>query len=491
VRHATLAFLCVATLSVRAQSQAPADHYAVTFHGEALRATVDAQVSAADGTLHVAGYTSRQPGYWKSRIDTIVVTDSAGARMDLDSLVAGQYDMGWRIRSGYHGRVSLHYSVNLEFASRPFPSGNQKGGYAADGALYLVTRVLFVTPDSGQGGLARDVELRTPAGWRQVTPWQESSAGHYRVRNRDELVSNSIVVGRFASSRARVGGFEAVAAFVGPIAADSAAIGPAFAKIAGEYFRLFPGTPPGRYLITFFYADHDDGESWASSSAVTFGNRITGGAGILFNNKIAHEVLHYWIGQRVDASDFRHMSWLSEGFTEYFANRTIYRTGLISRAEYLEKLSRHIGAYGYFWYSPLFDDRTLFAAGEDKTRNRFGVYDGGAVVALTLDLMIQRSSNGKHSLDDVLLALWRRFGADGTKYSLDDFVAALTEVGGPEFSTFVPKYITGHELLPLEPALRDFGVQLRAWPLSAEAYLSELTSLDARQRTNHNWLLPR
>ena len=490
--RSAISFICfAAAVATRAVAQSPVDQYVVTFAGEALRATVDAKLTADDATLHVAGYNTRQPGYWKSRIDTLVVTDSSGAPLALDSLVAGRYDMGWRLRSGYRGRVTLHYSVNLDFAGRPFPSGNQKGGYAADGALYLVTRSLFVTSDSGDAGPPRDVELRTPSTWRQATPWPEVSAGHYRPANRDQLVNNSIVVGRFAASRARVGGFEAVAAFVGPIAADSAAIGPAFATISQTYFRLFPNTPPGRYLITFFYADHDDGEGWASSSAITFGNRIAGGAGILFNNKIAHEVLHYWMGQRINAADERHQSWLMEGFTEYVANRTIYRTGLISRTEFLEKLGRHIGAYGYYWYSPLFEDRTLLLAGEDKTKNRFGVYDGGAVAGLVIDLMIQRASDGKRSLDDVLLALWQRFGAVGKKYTLDDVSGILTEMGGPGLADFIPKYITGHELLPTEAVLRDFGVQLRAWPLSGEAYLSEMPQLDARQRINHGRMLPR
>ncbi len=184
------------------------------------------------------------------------------------------------------------------------------------------------------------MELRLPIGWARVTPWQEQSPGVYVAADRHSLAVNSFVVGHFAATRARLGGFEAAAAFIGPIARDSATIGPAFAKVVNAYFSLFPKTPPGRYLMTFFYADHDDGEAFTGTSTVTFGNRIAGGDGILFNNKIAHEVLHYWIGQRIRGEDFERMSWMSEGFTEYLANRTIFRTGLIDARRVSQRSSR-------------------------------------------------------------------------------------------------------------------------------------------------------
>lgn len=479
MRSLAAALLVIHSASAPGQRSAATDRYAVTFSEQSpLTAAVEARVTSTDGALHIESYTRNQPGFWRSRLVNLVAYDSANTKLALDSLDA----TSWRVRQDYRGRLTLRYAVNLDFASRPFPSGNQKGGYAADGALYLVTKALFVTPDTGDASTPRDVDVHVPPGWKVETSWIERGPGRYQARSRADLTYNTIVVGRFASSRARLGGFEAIAAFVGPIARDSSVIGPAFATVTKEYFRLFPKTPPGRYMITFFYADHDDGEGFVGSSAVTFGNRIAGGDGILFNNKIAHEVLHYWIGQRIRAEDHEQQSWLSEGFTEYIANRTIYRTRLITRREYLDKLSRHLGVYGYFWYSPLFEGRTLLDAGQDKTRNRFAVYDGGAVAALVLDLTIMRASGGRRSLDDALRLLWDRYAALGRRYTLDDVISVLVEVGGEELRDFVPRYVKGHELLPYRDVLERCGVRVRAWPLSAETYLSDIPNPSAAQR---------
>jgi predicted metalloprotease with PDZ domain len=294
----------------------------------------------------------------------------------------------------------------------------------------------------------------------------------YVAMGRRELTVNSIAVGRFATASATHGKFEVNVVFLGPMKHDSTVISHAFTRVAAEYFKLFPTTPAGRYMLTFFYADHDDGEAFVSSSAITFANRVAAGGGVLFNNKIAHEFLHYWIGQRIRAADPNGMAWFSEGFAEYVANRTIQRTGLISPEEYLDKLSRHVGAYGYFWYSPLFQNRSLQDAGGDKTANRFGVYDGGAVAALCLDLMIRENSGNRRSLDDLLRLLWERYGAPRQRFTLEDFSVALVEVGGDGMRDFVARYVVGHEVLPYDALLKNVGIRTLAWPLSAEAYLS-------------------
>ena len=460
---------CLLAQALAGQQPKP-DRYILDFRDTvSSTVTVEATVKVAGGRLHIEAYTRTQPGYWRSLVRQITATDSAGRALAIDSVSA----LEWRIGDEYRGTATLHYLVDYAFARRPFPSGNQKGGLIADGAVYLVTKPLFITPDTGVAPGEREVQLQLPAAWSRVTSWREDSTNVYHALGRRDLAQNTMVLGHFATAHAHLGGFEATAAFVGPIARDSATIGPAFTKVVERYFRLFPRTPPAHYLMTFFYADHDDGEGFASSSTVTFGHRIAGGDGILFNNKIAHEVLHYWIGQRIRGSDFERMSWMSEGFTEYIANRTIYQEGLISRREYLDKLSRHIGAYSYYWYSPLFDGTTLFEGGADKTRNRFGVYDGGAVAALCLDLQVRRATHGAKGIDDVLRLLWDRFAADGRRYDLDDLSAAIVEIGGPTFHDFLARYVTGHELLPYEQALTGVGIRVRSWPLSAETYLSE------------------
>ena len=459
----------LATALLASSPVAEPDQYVVDFRDTASKKVrVSAEVTLVNGRLHIETYTTAKPGYWRSLISGLTALDESGNALQIDSVSASE----WRAGSAYSGRARLNYFVDYSFASRPFPSGNQKGGLNESGGIYLVTKPLFITPDSGDAESVRSVRIQVPAGWQIATPWQAGSQDDYRVPGRRDLAINSIAVGKIVVARAQLGRFDVSAVFIGPIAQDSATVAAAFKKAANEYFRIFPNTSAGRYMMTLFYADHDDGEGFASSSAITFGNRIAGGDGILFNNKIAHELLHYWMGQRIRGRDRERMSWLTEGFTEYIANRTIQRVGLITRQEYLDKLSRHVGAYSYYWYSPLFNDRTVYEGGADKTANRLGVYDGGAVAALCLDLMIREQTGGRRSIDDLLQRLWNDYGVRRQPFTLEEFSAALVEVGGTKFQDFVSKYVTGHELLPYETVLPAAGIRVRAWPLAAEAYLS-------------------
>jgi hypothetical protein len=46
---------------------------------------------------------------------------------------------------------------------------------------------------------------------------------------------------------------------------------------------------------------------------------------------------------------------LRRGFTEFYANRQILAASLIDRERYWQIAARHLGSYGYFRHSPLFD----------------------------------------------------------------------------------------------------------------------------------------
>ena len=68
------------------------------------------------------------------------------------------------------------------------------------------------------------------------------------------------------------------------------------------------------------------------------------------------------------------MQWLTEGFTEYFADMALSRTDEVTPDDFLHKVAVNVGQYEYFLSSGLFGDVTIRAAGARKGRYRFGVY---------------------------------------------------------------------------------------------------------------------
>jgi predicted metalloprotease with PDZ domain len=242
-----------------------------------------------------------------------------------------------------------------------------------------------------------------------------------------------------------------------------------------RYLEIFPGGPPGAYLMTFFYAAAEDGESFLDSSAFTTTQPVAPDGAILWANFLAHELLHYWIGQRIRGADYPTSQWLGEGFTEYLANLTLVREGIVDEPTFRRKAEKHVGNYLYYQWSSAFE-LPILEAGQQKGYNRFGVYDGGWAVALCLDARLREGSGGTQTFEDLLSALWERYGRTQTPYRHADVVAAASEVAGEDLTAFFADHVAAREDLPVEACLRTLGYTLYSKPYAGEAYLAPADS---------------
>jgi predicted metalloprotease with PDZ domain len=91
-------------------------------------------------------------------------------------------------------------------------------------------------------------------------------------------------------------------------------------------------------------------------------------------------------------------------------------------------------------------------------------YTKGSLIALALDLTIRQATNDARSLDDVMRALWQRYGARGIGVPEDGFEQLAAEVGGLNLAPFFDAAVRGTDDLPLAALLAKFGItmELRA-----------------------------
>jgi predicted metalloprotease with PDZ domain len=404
------------------------------------------------------------PRGWATWIRGMRARDARGVDLALapiDSAAA------WSVPDGAVGPLTLEYDVDLSFAREPYPPGNEQAGQLFDDALYLVTKPLFVVSEAvGQS----DVELSLPDGWQAVAPWPRSGTG-FLPADRTRLLRNSLIVGRFGTVRVAEGGIDLTLALPGEMRAAEPLLRSALSPPLRRYLEIFPGGKPGAYLMTFFRASAEDGESFLDSSAFTTAQPVIAEGAILWANFLAHELLHYWIGQRIRGADYGTTQWVGEGFTEYLANLTLVREGIVDEPTFRRKAEKHVGNYLYYQWSSAFEDPIL-TAGRRKGYNRFGVYDGGWTVALCLDARLRSRSGGTRTFEDLLTALWERFGRDEVRYRPEDVYAVASEVAGEDLSGFFADHVVGRETLPVEECLRQFGYTLYAKPYAGEAYLA-------------------
>jgi len=202
----------------------------------------------------------------------------------------------------------------------------------------------------------------------------------------------------------------------------------------------------------------------------------------------SHEYFHTWNVKRIKPAvfapydltqeNYTPLLWLFEGFTSYYDDLSLVRTGLIDRSTYLGLLAKTINAVnkgsGRLKQSVAessFDAWTKYYRQDENAPNAIvSYYQKGSLVALWFDLLIRSRTRGKRSLDDVMRALWRHYGRDfyeaghGLGVSDADVEALFDEVTGLSLKNVFDHAVRGTKDLPLAEALAAFAIQLQDPP---------------------------
>jgi predicted metalloprotease with PDZ domain len=211
---------------------------------------------------------------------------------------------------------------------------------------------------------------------------------------------------------------------------------------------------------------------------------------------LAHEFTHSWNGKFRRPADLwtadynqpmrDSLLWVYEGQTEYWGNVLAARAGLLSRAQFIEKLAVDAARMdlqsGRVWRS--LQDTTngeiLDLRGQHTYNNwmrGLDYYVEGALIWLDADTLIREKSKGAKSLDDFAHAF---FGIDDGQmspetYRFDDVVAALNAVQPYDWAVFLRSRLDGHGPdAPLDGLLRG-GYRLTYGDQPNAALLAEDT----------------
>ena len=442
-----------------------------------LGATVEAILTVPDGQLfthsHAGGYQ------WSDFIKNLRVTREDGSVIPIQSRGPGQ----WEIKTSKGERVRLVYDVDLTF-TKEMREGAQRGGQFFEDSLYIVNRALFVMSNAIG---PRHVSFEVPSGFHIATPWHADTLSGFEVGDNSELADNFTVIGNFPSFQIVEGDFHLNMVLPGDTQAAQALIEPVMRAVLHEYIRIFPNTPDFHVLMAFFRGVEINGEGYRDSASLTSPDRIEMGNRVLWASYLAHELFHHWNGNLIAGNDegdsFGTTEWFAEGATEYIANRTVVRAGIIDRNEYLRKMETNIGMYEYWTWAAPFQGISIQNAGAKtalpmqagmiaKTYNRAGIYNGGWVASFCLDTMIQSDSQGKRGLDDLFRLLFTNFGTTGKQWTPQDLGRLSSRVAGADLSSFFQKYIADANPLPVHGCLASAGLDGLILNYGGEAYVT-------------------
>ncbi|MBB5215736.1 M61 family metallopeptidase [Parapusillimonas granuli] len=382
----------------------------------------------------------------------------------------------------------------------------------------------------GRGGEPCLVKLCPPPHtkkWRVHTSLPEAAGlpgaarrhgfGLYRASSYDDLIDHPVEMGTPQAVSFTAHGAEHEMVFTGVIpgldleriAADTKKI----CEAQIEFFEPEARKPPfldsaDRYVFMTMVTGNAYGglehrastALMASRGDLPVAGRADAGEGYqTFLGLVSHEYFHTWNVKRIKPAAFApydlsrenhtRLLWVFEGFTSYYDDLMLLRSGVIQDTDYLRLLGKTIsnvhGAGGRLKQSVAessFDAWTRYYKQDENSPNALvSYYTKGALVALGLDLLIRERSGQQRCLDDVMRLMWRRFGRDfyrGAPVGVpeDAMPELILEATGVDAAEFIDRHAYGREDVPLEPMLAASGIRLE-WKSASDA-----PSLDARMR---------
>lgn len=258
-------------------------------------------------------------------------------------------------------------------------------------------------------------------------------------------------------------------------------------KVVAEQIAVYGEPPAFDYGTYTFIADYlpyvyGDGMEHRNSTILTSTRSLEEGA-MRNLGTLSHEFFHAWSVERLrpeslEPFDFSEANmsgalWFAEGFTSYYDDLIIRRTGLTDDKEYAQgwggTLNYVLNSPGSQFYSPVemslqapFVDAATSIDQQNKSNTFISYYSWGAVLGLGLDLSL-RSTFEDVTLDDYMRAMWQEYGKPETPYTLNDLESMLGEVtDSTEFSQqFFDRYIYGSEMVDFKPLLANAGFLLQ------------------------------
>ena len=349
------------------------------------------------------------------------------------------------------------------------------------------------------------VELRQlPAGWDVATGMRRVDAGAtarkpakgakarpartqvFESADYDELADHPFELGPFWRGEFTSGG--AVHEFVVSGAwpqFDGARLLADAKRICDEEIRFWHGgdKPPFARYVFMLYATEDGygGLEHRASTALIAARKDLPRLGVASSSDgyvtllglISHEYFHTWNVKRLKPAEFlpydytqenyTELLWFFEGFTSYYDDLFLLRSGLIDAARYVKLIGR---AFNGVRQSPgqhvqsvaeaSFDAWVKYYRSDENTPNSsVSYYTKGSLVALRLDLALR--AGGKATLDDVMRALWR--DAPGGAVTEELILKTVARLGGKALAAELRDWVHQRGELDVLPALARVGVE--------------------------------
>jgi len=352
----------------------------------------------------------------------------------------------------------------------------------ADHALVVPASVLMYWQKNLQR--THHLHINMPEIWSEITtalkPFNQAGNVDFVAPNYDELVDSPLELGNHYVVNFDVLGKPHIMALYGASNYDDSVLVSDFTKIIEAEAKIFGGLPYDHYCFIFHVEEGRGGLEHANSS-VNFIRRWS------FNDKkryksflalVSHEFFHTWNVKRIypegiasfdyDHENYLDELWMAEGFTSYYDELILQRTGHTERDAYLDILKDEInmlesrpGRLHQSVAESSYDTWIKYYRPNEHSRNStISYYNKGHLLGLLLDIQIIAATQGAASLDDVMLRLYQDFALKNKGYTSADVREVCEVVSGLKLAGFFQDYVYDVVPLPYDEVLALAGLDL-------------------------------
>jgi predicted metalloprotease with PDZ domain len=399
----------------------------------------------------------------------------------------------WRITTGGSDVITVQYRVYAHEMS--VRTNWVDAGFALlNGAPTFLTLADGVTRP-------HDVTIVPAAAWKKsfsALPIVSGQAHHYRASDYDTLVDSPILVGNATSYEFVVDGKRHLLVNEGEVGVfDGARAARDLEAIVREHRRMWGFLPYDQYVFLNLLTEGSGGLEHKNSNVLMASRWATRtrNAYIGWLGLASHEYFHAWNVKRlrpIELGPFNYEQenptrslWIAEGITEYYADLALVRAGFMSGDDLLTQLSSHIeelqttpGRLVQSAELASYDAWIKYYRPDENSRNTsISYYTKGALLGFLLDAKVRQATDGKRSLDDVMMAAYQKYSGE-RGYTPAEFRAVAEQTAGTSLAAFWQSAVEGAGELDYTDALRTFGLRLRPAPRSARPWLGIATRSD-------------
>ncbi len=334
------------------------------------------------------------------------------------------------------------------------------------------------------------LEIRPPSGWPVYIGLDETkpNSNVFTAKNYDTLADNPVSTGACLVDTYITRGKPHYIVMRGAAKSrvDRAKLIKACQFVSEMQTDFFGGKAPYNKYIWHFDVnaalDGAGGLEHLSSTQIS----LAAGVGPRAVSVLSHEFFHLWNVKRIRSKplgpfDYTKLPqtgalyWL-EGVTDYYAHYLLYRYGWWEENTLFADIVSNFNAVRR---NPAHDEISPFDSSwrVDETSNgrgnsngyRISYYNQGWLVGMVLDIALRDKTNGKYSLDNVLLALWDKCRDDKPGFEEDEIRKQYVKFGGADMGPFFDRVVMKPGDMAIEETLAKAGLRLATIPESVVA----------------------